>query len=129
MLPRTTPFQSKHCLEFGLEIVSWDKYGNPTVRCSFCAFEGRDQHKDLWEAYQQCSTLAKMSHFEDKVQRANTLHIHMDLTSDTIENVIKAPIVQKIIGELLFSTEAIEAHSATKRKRSWRQQRSTESPS
>ena len=43
MPPRATPFQSKHCLDFGLEIVSRYKYGNPTVRCNFCAFEGRDQ--------------------------------------------------------------------------------------
>ena len=43
MPPRTTPFQSKQCLEFGLEIFSRDKYGNPTVQCNFCAFEGRDQ--------------------------------------------------------------------------------------
>ncbi|CAI5741065.1 unnamed protein product [Hyaloperonospora brassicae] len=147
MPPRTTPFQSKHCLEFGLEIVSRDKYGNPTVQCNFCAFEGRDQvtvneegirksksrddtkyftkpfaplnyqshlngqHKESWEAYQQCSTLAKMAYFKNKVQNANTLHIHMDLISDTIEYTIKALIVQTIIGELFFNTEAIEAHS------------------
>ena len=35
----------------------------------------------------------------------------MALTSDTIEYTIKAPIVQTIIGELLFNTKAIEAHS------------------
>ena len=35
----------------------------------------------------------------------------MDLTSDTIEYTIKAPIVQMIIGELFFNTVAIEAHS------------------
>ena len=35
----------------------------------------------------------------------------MDLTSDTIEYTIKAPIVEKIIGEMFFNTEAIEAHS------------------
>ncbi|CAI5741141.1 unnamed protein product [Hyaloperonospora brassicae] len=147
MPPRTTPFQSKHCLEFGLEIVSRDTYGNPTVRCNFCAFEGRGQvtvneggtrkrksrddieyftkpfaplnyrshlngkHKESWEAYQQCSTSAKMAYFKDKFQSANTLHIHTDLTSDTIAYTIKAPIVQTIIGELFFNTEAIEAHS------------------
>ena len=52
-----------------------------------------------------------MAYFKDKVQSANTLHIQMDLTSDTIEYTIKAPIVQKIIEELFFNTEAIEAHS------------------
>ncbi|CAI5717146.1 unnamed protein product [Hyaloperonospora brassicae] len=98
MLPRTTPSQSKHCLEFGLEIVSRDKYGNLT-------------HKESWEAYQHCSTSAKMAYFKDKVQSANTLHIHMDLTSETIDYTIKAPIVQTIIGELFFNTEVIEAHS------------------
>ena len=34
----------------------------------------------------------------------------MDLTSDTIQYTIKALIVQAIIGELFFNTEAIEAH-------------------
>ncbi|BBN00557.1 hypothetical protein MPTK1_2g00190 [Marchantia polymorpha subsp. ruderalis] len=45
MLPRSTPFQPKQCSEFGLEIISHDKNGNPTVRCKFYAFEGRDKVK------------------------------------------------------------------------------------
>ncbi|RHY88241.1 hypothetical protein DYB26_011715 [Aphanomyces astaci] len=129
MPPRTTPFQSKHYLEFGLEIVSRDQHGNPMVRGNFCTFEGRDkveiteggtrkrksrvdvkyftkpftplnyrshlngQHKESWEAYQQIS---------------NTLHVHMDLTSDSIEYTIKAPIVDTIIGGLFFNAEAIQ---------------------
>ncbi|CAI5725171.1 unnamed protein product [Hyaloperonospora brassicae] len=52
-----------------------------------------------------------MTYIKDKVQSANTLHIHMDPTSDTIEYTINAPIVQTIIGELFFNTDAIEAHS------------------
>ena len=52
-----------------------------------------------------------MAYFKDKVQSANTLHIHVDMTSDMIEYTIKAHIVQTIIGELFFNTEAIEAHS------------------
>ncbi|RHZ28071.1 hypothetical protein DYB37_002647 [Aphanomyces astaci] len=144
MPPRTTPFQSKHCLEFGLEIVSRDQHGNPMVRCNFCTLEGRDkveiteggtrkrksrvdvkyftkpftplnyrshlngQHKESWEAYQQMSTSAKKEYFNDKISSTNTLHVHMDLTSDSIEYTIKAPIVDTIIGGLFFNAEAIQ---------------------
>ncbi|RHY05403.1 hypothetical protein DYB36_006565 [Aphanomyces astaci] len=144
MPPRTTPFQSKHCLEFGLEIVSRDQHGNPMVRCNFCTFEGRDkveiteggtrkrksrvdvkyftkpftplnfrshlngQHNESWEAYQQMSTSAKKEYFNDKISSTNTLHVHMDLTSDSIEYTIKAPIVDTIIGGLFFNAEAIQ---------------------
>jgi hypothetical protein len=37
-----TPFQAKHALEYGVELVKTEKGGVPTVRCLFCVFEGRD---------------------------------------------------------------------------------------
>ncbi|OQR86203.1 hypothetical protein ACHHYP_10873 [Achlya hypogyna] len=40
---RTTPFQPKHALEYGLELVSTGPSGDQTVRCNFSAFEGRDK--------------------------------------------------------------------------------------
>ena len=164
MPPRTTPFQSKYCLEFGLDIVSRDKFGNPTVRCNFCAFEARQvnfheggtrkrksrddtkyftkpfaplnyrchlngQHKESWEAYQQCSTSAKMAYFKDKFQSANTLHIHIDLTSDTIEYTIRLPSFRRSLESCSSTPRRSRRTATTKRKRTWRQQRSTESPS
>jgi Zn ribbon nucleic-acid-binding protein len=42
----TTPFQCKHALEFGLEIIELEKKGNmpivTSVRCMFCMYHGRD---------------------------------------------------------------------------------------
>ena len=37
-----TPFQAKHALEYGVELVKTEKGGIHTVRCLFCVFEGRD---------------------------------------------------------------------------------------
>jgi hypothetical protein len=39
---KSTPFQTKHTLEFGLEVVSKDAKGDVTVRCLFYIHEGRD---------------------------------------------------------------------------------------
>ncbi|RQM29957.1 hypothetical protein B5M09_013872, partial [Aphanomyces astaci] len=66
------------------------------------------QHKESWDAYQQMSTSAKKEYFNDKISSTNTLHVHMDLTSDSIEYTIKAPIVDTIIGGLFFNAEAIQ---------------------
>jgi hypothetical protein len=42
----TTPFQRKHALEFGLEIVELQEKGNTPVmtgvRCLFCVYYGQD---------------------------------------------------------------------------------------
>ncbi|RHY65416.1 hypothetical protein DYB30_006099 [Aphanomyces astaci] len=61
------------------------------------------QHNESWEAYQQMSTSAKKEYFNDKISSSNTLHVHMDLTSDSIEYTIKVPIVDTIIGGLFFN--------------------------
>ena len=37
-----TPFQAKHALEYGVELVKTEKGSVHTVRCLFCVFEGRD---------------------------------------------------------------------------------------
>ena len=42
MAPKTTPFQAKHALEYGVELIKTEKGGVQTVRCLFCVFEGRD---------------------------------------------------------------------------------------
>ncbi len=42
MPPKSTPFQPKHALEYGLELVKTEADGSQTVRCLFCVFEGRD---------------------------------------------------------------------------------------
>jgi hypothetical protein len=39
---KSTPFQTKHALEFGQEVVSKDAKGDVTVLCLFCIHEGRD---------------------------------------------------------------------------------------
>jgi hypothetical protein len=39
---KNTPFQSQHCLEFGLKIVEQDGNKVKSVRCQFCHFIGRD---------------------------------------------------------------------------------------
>ncbi|OQR84233.1 hypothetical protein ACHHYP_13689 [Achlya hypogyna] len=40
---QTTPFQPKHALVYDLELGSTGPSGDQTVRCNFCAFEGRDK--------------------------------------------------------------------------------------
>jgi hypothetical protein len=37
---KSTPFQTKHALEFGLEVVSKDAKGDVTVWCFFYVHEG-----------------------------------------------------------------------------------------
>jgi hypothetical protein len=39
---KSTPFQTKHALEFSLEVVSKDAKGDVIVRCLFCVHEGHD---------------------------------------------------------------------------------------
>jgi len=39
---KSTPFQTKHALEFGLEVVSKDAKGDVIVWCLFCVHEGQD---------------------------------------------------------------------------------------
>uniref|UniRef100_M4BSY7 Uncharacterized protein n=1 Tax=Hyaloperonospora arabidopsidis (strain Emoy2) TaxID=559515 RepID=M4BSY7_HYAAE len=41
MAPKTTPFQEKHALEFGL--IKTEKGGAQTVRCLFCIYDRRDK--------------------------------------------------------------------------------------
>ena len=43
MPPKTTPFQQKHKLEFGLKLIKTEKGGAQTVRCLFCVCDGRYQ--------------------------------------------------------------------------------------
>jgi len=39
---KSTPFQTKHALEFGLEVVPKDAKGDVTVWCLFCVHKGQD---------------------------------------------------------------------------------------
>ena len=43
MAPKTTPFQEKHALEFGLELIKTEKGGAQTVRCLLCIYDRRDK--------------------------------------------------------------------------------------
>ena len=43
MAPKTTPFQEKHALEFGLELIKTGKGGAQTVRCLICTYDRRDK--------------------------------------------------------------------------------------
>uniref|UniRef100_M4BWZ7 Uncharacterized protein n=1 Tax=Hyaloperonospora arabidopsidis (strain Emoy2) TaxID=559515 RepID=M4BWZ7_HYAAE len=45
MAPKTTPFQEKHALEFGLELIKTEKGGAQPVRCLFCIYDRRDKVK------------------------------------------------------------------------------------
>jgi hypothetical protein len=44
----------------------------------------------------------KKEYFKSKVKRINTLHQHMDLTTDSIEFLILIDIVNTIIGDIFF---------------------------
>ncbi|CAI5727443.1 unnamed protein product [Hyaloperonospora brassicae] len=92
MAPKTTPFQEKHALEFGLEIIKTEKGGAHTVRCLFCIYDRRDNIKSQYEAAWQglgrvqraCNT-EKRKYFTGKTKIMNTLHHFLDVEGDTIK--------------------------------------------
>jgi len=47
----------------------------------------------------------KKEYFKNKVKHINSLDKHMDLTSDSIEFVISANIVNTIIGDIFFRND------------------------
>jgi hypothetical protein len=63
------------------------------------------QHVKLWAAYQVLSDQDQKEYFKSKVKRINILHQHMDLTTDSIEFVILANIVDTIIGDIFFRND------------------------
>jgi hypothetical protein len=63
------------------------------------------QHAELWAAYQALSNQDKKEYFKSKVKRINTLHQHMDLTTDSIEFVISIDVVDMIIGDIFFCND------------------------
>ncbi|KAF0687742.1 Aste57867_20547 [Aphanomyces stellatus] len=42
-MKKPTPYQPKHDLKYGLEVVRTDDDGDVTLRCLFCVHEGRDE--------------------------------------------------------------------------------------
>jgi hypothetical protein len=60
------------------------------------------QHGASWTLYQLLSITEKKAYFDDKIKHTNTLHVHMDLATDTLEFVISRSIVETIIGDLFF---------------------------
>jgi hypothetical protein len=47
------------------------------------------QHGASWMFYQLLSLTEKKGYFDDKIKHTNTLHMHMDLATDTLKFVIK----------------------------------------
>jgi len=42
-MPKPTPFQPSHALEYAVEVVSREAKGSATCWCLFCVHEGRDE--------------------------------------------------------------------------------------
>jgi hypothetical protein len=42
-MPKPTPFQPGHALEYAVEVMSRDAKGSATCWCLFCVHEGRDE--------------------------------------------------------------------------------------
>jgi hypothetical protein len=42
-MPKPTPFQLGHTLEYAVKVVSRDAKGSATCWCLFCVHEGRDE--------------------------------------------------------------------------------------
>ncbi len=60
------------------------------------------QHGASWMLYQLLSITEKKANFDDKIKHTNTLHMHMDLATDTLEFVISRSIAKTIIDDLFF---------------------------
>jgi hypothetical protein len=60
------------------------------------------QHSEAWKLYQTLSDADKKEHFRNQPKLVNTLHHHMDFSSDTLTLSIGASIVDTTIGDMFF---------------------------
>jgi hypothetical protein len=89
---RTTPFQRKHALEFGLEIVEFEKKGNMPVvtgvRCLFCVYHGRHveltsrKHKPTDNIHIFKAPFIKQHYLSHLKQHAETWEEYKELSVD-----------------------------------------------
>jgi hypothetical protein len=62
---------------------------------------------EAWQLYQTLSNGDKKEHFRIQPKLANTLHRHMDFSSDTLTFSIGANIVDTIIGDMFFRDDEV----------------------
>jgi len=60
------------------------------------------QHAKTWEEYNELFVDDKKAYFNDKVERANTMHMYINTNQDTIRFTISLPIINIIIKELFY---------------------------
>ncbi|CAM6024598.1 unnamed protein product [Sphagnum balticum] len=62
-------------------------------------------HAETWEEYNELSVDDKKAYFDDKVKRANTMHMYIDTNQDAIHFTISSLIVNVIIKELFYRND------------------------
>ncbi|CAI5724445.1 unnamed protein product [Hyaloperonospora brassicae] len=109
MAPKTTPFQEKHALEFGLELIKMGKGGVQTVRCLFCIYNRRDkvEHGKTNAEYSELCNAEKREYITGKTKIVNTLHHYLDVEDDTMEFNVSPPIVDTIIGNMFLRNDGM----------------------
>jgi hypothetical protein len=65
------------------------------------------QHSEAWQLYHTLSDTDKKEHFRNQPKLANTLHHHVDFSSDTLTFSIGASIVDTIIGDMFFRDDEV----------------------
>ncbi len=63
------------------------------------------QHVETLEEYNELSVNGKKAYFNGKVKRANTMHMYIDTSQDTIRFTILLSIVNVIIMELIYHND------------------------
>ena len=63
------------------------------------------QHPNEWTQYQMLSKSEKETFFENRQVLRNTLHAHMDVSTEQYVFLINRPIVDVVVGNLLFDPD------------------------
>ncbi|CAK4626979.1 unnamed protein product [Aphanomyces euteiches] len=65
----------------------------------------KSQHKEKWNEYSNASNDQQTKFFDGAVNHRNTLHNYLDLDNDMISFDFDSPIIDVIIGDLMFRVE------------------------
>jgi hypothetical protein len=100
---RSTPFQEKHAVQYGLETSTRFKV---PFRPPLYTQHLEGQHSFKWTEYQALAAAEKESFFNSVVPIVNTLNAHSVGAGDQLFFSIDVPIVETIIRKLLFDPDA-----------------------
>uniref|UniRef100_M4BUL5 Uncharacterized protein n=1 Tax=Hyaloperonospora arabidopsidis (strain Emoy2) TaxID=559515 RepID=M4BUL5_HYAAE len=124
MAPKTTPFQEKHALEFGLKLIKTKRVARNLCDACSASMTGvtrlrleaqllainyrshnTTQHGKAWAEYSELCNAEKREYFTGKTKIVNTLHHYFDVEGYTMEFEDSPPIVETIIGDMFFKND------------------------